>query len=222
MRGANQRQAILFSMRAIEGRIPADHPLRVNYPGEQRSNRTHLSVTDPDARVARKSQHTVAILAYQASVLTENCHGLIVQTDVRSPHGHAEGDAALEMLTVRPPRRRRRTLGAGRGYDGPKFVADVRRLGFAPHVSPNSNRYPGRQNSAVDRRTTRQPGYVITQRKRKLAEQRFEWQKSVGVLHKLHHRGREIVRWLFAFTSAAYNLIRLRALLAPQLVGGGA
>lgn len=194
----------------------------VNYRGEKRSNRTHQSVTDPDARLARKSQQTAAILAYQASVLMENRHGLIVQTDVRSPHGYAEVDAALEMLTVLPPRRRRRTLGADRGYDGPEFVADVRRLGFTPHVSPNPKRYPGQQKSAVDGRTTRQPGYGISQRKRKLVEQGFGWQKSVGVLRKLHHRGRELVGWLFAFTSAAYNLIRLRALLAPQLTGGGA
>ncbi|HKV56307.1 MAG TPA: IS5 family transposase [Candidatus Binataceae bacterium] len=185
----------------------------LNFRGQKRSNTTHQSVTDPDARLARKSHHTAAILAYQASVLTENRHGLIVQTDVRSPSGHAECDAGLTMLTCLPPSRRQRTLGADRGYDVPEFVAGVRRLRFTPHVSPNPKRYRGQQ-SAIDERTTRHGGYVISQRKRKLVEQGFGWQKSVGVLRKLHHRGCEVVGWLFAFTSAAYNLIRLRSLLA--------
>lgn len=184
----------------------------LNFRGQKRSNATH-PVTDPDARLARKSHHTAAVLAYQASVLTENRHGLIVQTDVRSPHGHAECEAGLEMLTCLPPSRRQRTLGADRGYDVPAFVAGVRSLHFTPHVSPNPRRYRGHR-SAVDGRTTRHPGYVTSQRKRKLVEQGFGWQKSVGVLRKLHHRGREKVAWLFTFTSAAYNLVRMRSLLA--------
>jgi hypothetical protein len=95
----------------------------------------------------------------------------------------------------------------------PDFITGVRTLGFTPHVSPNPARYRGQQ-SAVDGRTTRHAGYTVSQRKRKLVEQGFGWQKCVGVVRKLHHRGRELVGWLFAFTSAAYNLIRLRTLLA--------
>lgn len=184
----------------------------VNFRGEKRSNRTHRSVTDPDARLARKSRQTGAILAYQASVLTENRHGLIVQTDVRAPEYHAERDAALEMLTLLEPRRRRRTLGADKGYDTDDFITGVRTLGFTPHVSPNVHRT--RPRSLVDGRTTRHAGYAVSQRKRKLVEEGFGWQKCVGVLRKLHHRGRDKVSWLFTFVSAAYNLVRLRTLCA--------
>jgi transposase len=185
----------------------------VNFRGEKRSNATHRSVTDPDARLVRKTHHGAAFLGYQASVLMENRHGLIMQTDVRAPGYHAERAAALAMLTRLAPRRRRRTLGADKGYDTPDFIAGVRALGITPHVSPNQHRY--RRHSTVDGRTTRHPGYVISQRKRKLVEEGFGWQKCVGVLRKLHHRGRENVSWIFAFTSAAYNLVRLRTLLAP-------
>lgn len=189
----------------------------LNFRGETRSNATHQSVTDPDARLTRKSHHGAAFLGYQASVLMENRHGLVVQTDVRAPGGHAECDAAREMLTLLAPTRRRRTLGADKGYDVPDFIADVRRLGFTPHVSPNPRRYKrerGRQRSAVDGRTTRHPGYVVSQRKRKLVEQGFGWAKCVGLLRKLHHRGTARVSWVFAFTTAVYNLVRIRALTA--------
>jgi len=186
----------------------------VNFRGEQRSNTTHQSVTDPDARLTRKTHHGAAFLGYQASVLMENRHGLIVQTDVRAPGYHAERDAALEMLTLLEPTRRRRTLGADRGYDEPDFIAGVRRLGVTPHVSPNPARYGKKRRSPVDGRTTRHAGYEVSQRKRKLVEEAFGWQKCVAVLRKLHHRGRERVSWIFTFASAAYNLVRLRTLLA--------
>ena len=198
----------------------------LNFRGEKRSNTTHESVTDPDARLTRKTHHGAAFLGYQASVLMENRNGLIVQTDVRAPSGHAECEAALEMLTVLEPMRRRRTLGADKGYDRPEFIAGARALQFTTHVSPNVYRYRPRRGprhrqrkqswkrSAVDGRTTRHAGYLISQRKRKLIEQGFGWQKCVGPLRKLHHRGRALVSWLFAFTSAAYNLVRVRTLLA--------
>ena len=186
----------------------------VNFRGEKRTNTTHRSVTDPDARMARKSRGTGAVIAYQASVLMENRHGLIVQTDVRAPAYHAERDAALEMLTCLEPRARRRTLGADKGYDEDAFIADVRRLGITPHVAPNI--HARRLRSRVDGRTTRHGGYAVSQRKRKLVEEGFGWQKCVGLLRKLHHRGRETVGWIFTFTSAAYNLVRLRTVLTPR------
>jgi transposase len=186
----------------------------VNFRGQTRTNKTHRSVTDPDARMAKKSRGTGAVLAYQASVLMENRHGLIVQTDVRAPEYHAERDAALEMLTCLEPRVRRRTLGADKGYDEDGFLADVRRLGITPHVAPNL--HARRLRSHVDGRTTRHAGYEVSQRKRKLVEEGFGWQKCVGLLRKLHHRGRDTVGWIFTFTSAAYNLVRLRALLTPR------
>ena len=129
----------------------------VNFRGEKRSNATHRSVTDPDARLTRKTHHGAAFLGYQASVLTENRHGLIVQTDVRAPAYHAERDAALEMLTVLEPTGRRRTLGADRGDDEAEFVAGVRGLGFTPHISPNPTAMGRRatRRSTVARRGTR-------------------------------------------------------------------
>ena len=184
----------------------------LNFRGETRSSTTHQSVADPEARLTRKTHHGAAFLRYQASVLMENRNGLIVQTDVRAPGGYAECDAALEMLTLLEPRRGRRTLGADKGSDMSEFIADTRALGFTPHVSPNPRRSRG-QKSAVDKRTTRHDGCVVSQRKRKLVEQGFGWQKCVGLVRKLHHRGCETVRWIFAFTSAAYNLVRLRSLL---------
>jgi transposase len=184
----------------------------VNFRGEKRSNATHRSVTDPDARLVRKTHHGAAFLGYQASVLTENRHGLIVATDVRAPGYHAEREAALAMLQRLPRRGRGRTVGADKGYDAPDFVAAVRALGITPHVSPNQHRF--RRRSTIDRRTTRHPGYERSQRRRKLVEEGFGWQKSVGLLRKLRHRGRAYVAWRFTFTSAAYNLVRLRTLLA--------
>jgi len=192
----------------------------LNFRGETRSNTTHESVTDPDSRLTRKTHHGAAFLGYQASVLMENRHGLVVQTDVRAPGGHAECDAALEMLTLLEPTRRRRTLGADKGYDQPDFIADARTLRFTTHVSPNAHRYRrrrGKQQSAVDGRTTRHAGYTISQRKRKSIEQGFGWQKCVGGLRKLHQRGRDRVAWLFAFTSAAYNLVRIHPLGARMM-----
>ena len=183
----------------------------INFRGEKRSNATHRSVTDPDARLVRKTHHGAAFLGYQASVLTENRHGLIVVTDVRAPGYHAEREAALAMLPRLGRRCRRRTLGGDKGYDTPEFIASVRGLGFTPHVSPNQHRY--RRRSTVDRRTTRHAGYVVSQRKRRLVEEGFGWHKCVGPLRKLHHRGREKVAWIFTFTSAAYNLVRIRTLL---------
>ena len=183
----------------------------INFRGEKRSNATHRSVTDPDARLVRKTHHGAAFLGYQASVLTENRHGLIVHTDVRAPSGYAEREAALEMLRRLPRCARRRTLGGDKGYDTPDFIGGVRALGFTPHISPNRHRY--RRCSTVDGRTTRHGGYAVSQRKRKLVEEGFGWHKCVGLLRKLHHRGQAKVAWIFTFTSAAYNLVRLRTLL---------
>jgi len=196
---------------------PASNP-SVNFHGEKRSNATHRSTTDPDARLAKKSRNTAAVLAYQASVLMDNRHGLIVETDVRAPGYHAERDAALEMLTCLEPvgsgrSYRRRTLGADKGYDEDEFIADLRRIGITPHVAPNL--HARRTHSAVDGRTTRHQGYETSQRKRKLVEECFGWEKCVGLLRKLHHRGQDKVSWIFTFASAAYNLVRLRRLVTP-------
>ncbi len=183
----------------------------INFRKETRSNQTHQSVTDPDVRLARKSKGTAAILGYQGSTLIDNRHGLVVATDVRSPAYHAERDAGLEMLTTLEPRGRRRTLGADKAYDEPEFVAGVRACHVTPHVAPNL--HETKATSALDARTTRHPGFAVSQRKRKLVEEGYGWGKTVGLLRKLRHRGREKVGWVFAFTMGVYNLVRIRTLI---------
>lgn len=171
--------------------LPDDDPSNpsIHFRGEKRSNVTHRSVTDPDARLVRKTHHGAAFLGYQASVLTESRHGLIVATDVRAPSFHAERDAALRMLSrLRLLGQRRRTLGVDKGSDIPEFIAAVRALGFTPHGCPNRHR--DRRRSTVDGRTTRHRGYAVSQRKRDLVEEGFGWHKCVGPLRKLPHRGR--------------------------------
>lgn len=206
------------SVRPIEERTPPPsdgdpgNPT-VNFRGEKRSNATHRSLTDPDARLARKAGG--AILAHLGSVLMENRNGLIVATDVRAPGYHAEREAALAMLGRLPRRRGRRTVGADKGYDADDFVRAARARNITPHVSPNV--HASRKRSAVDGRTTRHDGFVVSQRRRKLIEEGFGWGKVVGLLRKLHHRGRDKVGWIFTFVSAAYDLVRLRTLLAPSV-----
>ena len=183
----------------------------VNFRKEKRSNTTHESVTDPDSRLARKSSNTAALLSHLGSVLMDNRFGLIVATDVRAPGYEAERDAGVEMLTTLEPCGRRRTLGADKGYDTPDFVAGVRACHTTPHVAPNV--HARKPTSAVDGRTTRHPGFAVSQVKRKLVEEGFGWGKTIGGLRKLHHRGRETVSWIFTFTNVAYNLVRMRTLI---------
>jgi transposase len=187
----------------------------INFRKEKRSNATHQSVTDPDVRLARKSHGTAALLCHLGSTLMDNRHGLVVATDVRPPSYDGERDAALEMLTTLEERARRRTLGADKGYDTPDFVAGVRACHTTPHVAPNVHKTKAR--SAIDRRTTRHAGFEVSQRKRKLVEEGYGWGKVVGLLRKLRHRGRERVGWIFAFTNAAYNLVRIRTLIRVEV-----
>ena len=183
----------------------------VNFRQETRSNATHQSVTDPDARLARKSHGTTAKLCHLGSTLMDNRHGLVVATDVRPPGYDAERDAALEMLTTLEPRARRRTLGADKGFDDEAFVDGVRQCHTTPHVTPNV--HVSKRTSAIDGRTTRHAGFEVSQRKRKRIEEGFGWSKVIGLLRKLRHRGREKVGWIFAFTNGVYNLVRMRTLI---------
>ena len=179
----------------------------VSFHGERRTNATHGSVTDPDARMARKSSNTASILAYQASVLTENRHGLVVGAIVSSPHGVAEVEDALVLLQSVPPSSGTRTVGADKGYDTALFVEGARAAGVTPHVAAKT------KGGAIDGRTTRHAGYAVSQRKRKAIEEVFGWLKTVAGLRKLRHRGTALVDWLLTFACAAYNLVRLRRLL---------
>ena len=179
-----------------------------SFRGKKRKNETHASKTDPDARLAKKGPGKEAKLSYQASVLMDNRHGLIVDTDVSLATGKAERESALVMVDRLPERKRRRTLGADRGYDTKDFVADLRAQNITPHVAQNDTN----RRSAIDGRTTRHAGYEESQVRRHMIEQNFGWQKTVGLMRKLRHRGRERVDWVFTFTVAAYNLIRIRTL----------
>jgi transposase len=194
---------------------PPDDPGNptVNFHGETRSNDTHESTTDPDARLARKSGGHESKLAYCGNVLIENRNGLVVDTELLQCNGTAERDAAL-LMAERVEGTERITVGADKAYDTKDFVSETRGMNVTPHVSQNTKR-PG--GSAIDGRTTRHEGYQVSQRKRKRIEEVFGWMKTVGTLRKTRHRGLETVRWVFTFTAAAYNLVRMRNLMPPAV-----
>ena len=182
----------------------------VDFHGEKRSNETHQSATDSDARLAKKGKGKEAKLSYAGHVLMENRNGLIVKTRLTKATGTAECAAALEMAEE-VSGERRVTLGGDKGYDQKKLVEALRRENVTPHVARNHKR-PG--GSAIDGRTARHAGYEISQRVRKRVEEIFGWMKTIGLLKKLRHRGQARVEWMFTFTAAAYNLVRARNLLA--------
>ncbi len=185
----------------------------VNFHGEKRRNETHCSTTDPDAMLARKSRGTGAVLAYRGHLLTENRNGLVISTLTTRAYGSAERDAALLMAEALPGTHRV-TLGADKGYDARDFIDELRHMEITPHVAQNDTN----RRSAVDERTTRHAGYQLSQKARKRIEEVFGWMKSIGLLRKVRYRGLERVGWMFTFTAAAYNLVRIRNLMrgAPQ------
>jgi transposase len=182
----------------------------VNFHGQARRNDTHQSTTDPDARLYKKGIGREARLGYLGHVLMEHRSGLLVNATVTPATGYGERDAALVMIAAIPGRHRI-TVAGDKAFDTYSEVAEFRRMRVTPHLAPNTSR-PG--GSAIDRRTMRHPGYTVSQRKRKLVEQAFGWMKTVGGLRKLRHRGGPLITWIFTFTAAAYNIVRLRRLLA--------
>jgi transposase len=178
-----------------------------SFHGQKRRNDTHESKTDPDARLYRKGSGQEAKLSYLGHVLVENRQGLIVDAMLTQADGTAEPDAALLMADALRKNRRRGqiTLGADKAYDQRELVSVLRELGITPHVAQNQNR----RRSAIDRRTTRHPGYHISQWRRPLIEKVFGWLKQVGGLRKVKLRGLEKVGWLFQYAVAAYNLWRI-------------
>jgi transposase len=207
------------SMKSFQRRdqknAPPDDPGNptVNFHGESRSNDTHESTTDADALLARKGSGKEAKLSYNGNLLTENRNGLIVSTEVFQANGTAERDAALVMLE-QIPGHQRVTVGADKGYDTRDFVAECRNMKVTPHVAQNTARRGG---SAVDERTTRHGGYAVSQKKRKRIEECFGWLKTIALMRKVRHRGIAKVGWVFTFAAAAYNLVRMRNLLATPV-----
>jgi len=204
-----------FQKKGVAKRDDPDDPGNptVNFHGEKRSNETHESSTDPDAQLARKGSGKEAKLSYCGNLLIENGNGLIVNAELLQANGTAERDAALLMIE-QIPAERRVTVGADKGYDTKEFVAECRRMNVTPHVAQNTKRAGG---SAIDARTTRHAGYQISQQKRKRIEECFGWLKTIALLRKLRHRGIFKVGWIFTFAAAAYNLVRMRKLLASAV-----
>lgn len=186
----------------------------VDFHGQKRCNATHASVTDPEARLYRKGKGKEAKLSFIGHAMTENRHGLVVETDMTQATGTAEREAAKAMIEAHDPGSERRiTVGADKGYDTADFVADLRQMCVTPHVAQNVK---GRA-SAIDARTTRHPGYAVSQKKRKLVEEPFGWGKVTGGLARPMRRGVAHMGYAFTFVMGAYDLVRL-----PKLIGGHA
>jgi transposase len=180
----------------------------VDFHGHKRKNDTHQSTTDPEAKLYKKSKGSEAKLAYLGHVLMENRNGLVVNARLTEANGFAEREAALEMVSELPETGRV-TLGGDKGFDEARFVDGLRASGVTPHISQCT-----KKPSALDQRTTRHRGYELSLRTRKRIEEIFGWMKTIGVMRKTRHRGKMRVGWMFTFTAAAYNLVRMRNLAA--------
>ena len=184
-----------------------------NFHGQKRSNETHESRTDPDARLYKKSYGKESHLAYLGHALVENRNGLIAQAMATTADGYAEREAALLMLEQqRKGRKRRITLGADKAFDARDFVESSRKLNVTVHVTKNDKQ----RRSNLDRRTTRHPGYAISLSRRWLVEKGFGWLKQTGPVRQVKLRGLHKVDWLFVFSCAAHNLCRLPRLMAQS------
>jgi transposase len=183
-----------------------------HFHGEKRTNETHASTTDPEARLYRKGRGKEAKLSFMGHALRENRHRLIVEGRVSEASGTAERDEAEAMIKA-VPGRHPITVGGDKGYDTQDFVAGVRALKATPHVAQNTKN----RRSAIDGRTTRHPGYGLSQRARKRIEEAFGWMKEIALLRRARHRGKDRIDWQFKLAAAAYNLIRM-----PKLLGATA
>jgi len=198
------------SLKSVQPRDGSDEPPPggrnpdVDFHGRRRTNETHSSTTDPEARLARKGNGRETKLAYAGHVLMENRSGLIVDIMLSQADGRAERAAALDMLD-RQGRSRRITLGADKGYDTTDFIAACRERGVTPHVAQHTTN----RNSRIDDRVTRHPGYRVSQRVRKRVEEIFGWIKTVGGGRKLRYIGLARNQLWAALTGAAFNLVRM-------------
>ena len=210
-----QAWASMKSFRAKDGSSEPPDPGRngeQDFRGEKRSNATHASTTDPEAKLHRKGAGKEAKLSFMGHALMENRSGLVVEAVVTEANGVAERQTAQEMIVRHSPGARRLTLGADKGYDARAFVADLRDFNVTPHVAQNLT---GRR-SAIDGRTTRHPGYAVSQQKRKRIEEPFGWGKTIGGLARPMLRGARKLAFKFTLTMAGYNLIRIPKLLAAM------
>jgi transposase len=183
-----------------------------DFHGQKRTNDTHASTTDPEAKLYKKGKGKEAKLSYMGHALIENRHGLVVQADATQASGTAERETALTLIDRQAPGTTNRlTLGADKAYDVSDFVADLRQKCVTPHVAQKAN------SSAIDGRTTRHAGYAVSQRKRKLVEEAFAWAKTIAGCAKVKLRGVARVRHNFTLAMAAYNLIRMPRLLAQAV-----
>jgi transposase len=205
------------SMKSFKPRDGSDEPPadggrnnEADFHGHKRSNETHASTTDPDARLYKKGPGKEAKLCFIGHGLMENRSALLVDACLTPADGHAERVAGLHMIEPRADRPRAITLGADKGYDTQDFVNELRSMKVTPHVAQNMS---GRR-SAIDGRTTRHRGYAVSQRLRKRIEEAFGWIKTVAGREKTRFRGVGRVGWAFTFAAAAYNLMRLPKLLA--------
>jgi transposase len=209
------------SMKSVKPKKPPDgggtagggRNAPADFKGEKRSNETHRSTTDPDARLYRRGPGMEAKLCFIGHALMENRSGLIVDTRLTRVSGHAERLAALDMIERFAERPRAITLGGDKGYDAADFVEELRTVNVRPHVAQNTS---GRR-SAIDGRTTCHPGYAASQRIRKRIEEAFGWMKTIAGLRKTKLRGLPKVDWAFSFAAAAYNLVRAPKLLAAAV-----
>jgi transposase len=183
-----------------------------DFHGEKRSNETHASASDPEARLYRKGRGKEAKLCFMGHALMENRHGLLVDGRVSEASGTAERDIAAAMA-AEVPGRHRITVAGDKGFDTAAFVTAMRELNVTPHVAQNT---AGRR-SAIDSRTTRHPSYAVSQRIRKRIQEAFGWIKEIALLRRARHRGKARVGWQFTLAAAAYDLIRL-----PKLLGASA
>ena len=196
------------------GDKPPDDPGNpaVDFHGEKRSNQTHESKTDPEARLARKGKGKEAKLAYSQHALMENRHGLLVELQIASANGTAERETAIAMIDDYLPGTERITLAGDKGYDTRDFIEQCKARNVTPHVAQNVS---ARRSSAIDGRTTRHPGYAISQVIRKRVEEIFGWLKTVANFRKTRFKGLERTQLASYLVGAAYNLMRMAKLLAP-------
>ena len=202
-----------------KGEPPADRPTTdadpgnpsINFRGEKRTNATHCSTTDPEARLMRKANGQQARLCFSAHALMENRNGMLVDLKVALATGSAERETTMEMLKRQARKRiRPRTLGADKGYDTKDFVSKCRSRGITPHVAANTERRGG---SAIDGRTIRHTGYAVSQRLRKRVEEIFGWSKTVGGMRRSRFKGRERTQLFALIVGTAYNLMRMARIL---------